>query len=216
MSREGHRETHAEREAREHEEREERRRRRALKPGEWACVDAKCAHINSERRTVCDACGKAKPRAKSRVGKEIGKDAADKSKGLFSADDWVCSKCGNVNWARRSVCNVCNAPKLADREVRTGYGGGYMDREDVEYIDREDDSEYDEFGRKKKKKAGEHRENRERPSADARKSQDEEDDEGDGDDRKYRLLDDDDEEVCTMKQQILSVLIRECGRPPEP
>ncbi|KAI1720279.1 yip1 domain-containing protein [Ditylenchus destructor] len=126
--------------------------RRALRPGEWACVDAKCAYINAEKRTTCEICGKGKPRAKSRVGREIGKDAAEKSKGLFSAEDWVCTKCGNVNWARRSVCNVCNAPKLADLEVRTGYGGGYMDREDVEYIERDDDDEFDEFGRKKKKR----------------------------------------------------------------
>ena len=34
----------------------------------------------------------AKPRAKQRVGKEIGKEAAEKSKGLFAAEDWVCSK----------------------------------------------------------------------------------------------------------------------------
>lgn len=33
--------------------------RRALKPGEWACVDAKCAHINIEKRTSCDVCGKS-------------------------------------------------------------------------------------------------------------------------------------------------------------
>lgn len=37
--------------------------------------------------------------------------------------------------------------------MRTGYGGGYMDRQDVEYIARDDDDEeFDEFGRKKKKK----------------------------------------------------------------
>lgn len=34
----------------------------------------------------------AKPRAKQRVGKEIGKEAAEKSKGLFAAEDWVCTK----------------------------------------------------------------------------------------------------------------------------
>lgn len=33
--------------------------RRALKEGEWACVDAKCAYINSDRHVVCDRCGKS-------------------------------------------------------------------------------------------------------------------------------------------------------------
>ena len=32
--------------------------RRALKEGEWACVDAKCSHINPEFRNTCEKCGK--------------------------------------------------------------------------------------------------------------------------------------------------------------
>ena len=37
-------------------------------------------------------------------------------------------------------------------EERTGYGGGYKERENVEYKDRkESDDEFDEFGRRKKK-----------------------------------------------------------------
>lgn len=62
------------------------------------------------------------------------------------------NRCGNVNWARRQTCNMCNAPKFGDLEERTGYGGGFNEREGVEYIQREEsDDEYDEFGRKKKK-----------------------------------------------------------------
>ena len=61
-------------------------------------------------------------------------------------------RCGNVNWARRQTCNMCNAPKFGDLEERTGYGGGFNEREGVEYIHREEsDDEFDEFGRKKKK-----------------------------------------------------------------
>jgi hypothetical protein len=57
-----------------------------------------------------------------------------------------------VNWARRSQCNVCNAPRFGEVEERTGYGGGYNERENVEYIERkESDDEFDEFGRRKKK-----------------------------------------------------------------
>lgn len=48
------------------------------------------------------------------MGHEIGKAMAEKSKGLFSADDWQCTKCGNVNWARRNQCNVCNAPRFGE------------------------------------------------------------------------------------------------------
>lgn len=51
-----------------------------------------------------------------------GKVIAEKSHGLFSPDDWQCNKCGNVNWARRSQCNMCNAPKFGEVEERTGLG----------------------------------------------------------------------------------------------
>jgi hypothetical protein len=86
-----------------------------------------------------------------KIGSEIGKQAATKSGGLFSADDWQCTMCGNVNWARRNECNICKHPKFAKVEARTGVGGGYCERENVEYIDRtESDDEIDEFGRKKR------------------------------------------------------------------
>ncbi|KAF9411026.1 hypothetical protein HW555_010072 [Spodoptera exigua] len=107
----------------------------------------------------CYRCNKERPDSsksfnKKKLGTEIGKTAAEKSRGLFNADDWQCNKCANVNWARRQTCNVCNAPKYGEVEARTGYGGGYNERGVVEYRRREpsSDDEYDEFGRKKRKR----------------------------------------------------------------
>lgn len=81
--------------------------------------------MNFARRTFCNRCNKPRPdnngsSKKNKRTTEIGKAAADASRGLFSAEDWSCAKCGNVNWARRQTCNMCNQPKHTDAEERTG------------------------------------------------------------------------------------------------
>lgn len=93
--------------------------------------------MNFGRRTSCQKCQRERSEepasgtggggssgsgglVKKKLGTEIGKAAAEKSRGLFSAEDWQCSKCANVNWARRQTCNMCNAPKFCDVEERTG------------------------------------------------------------------------------------------------
>lgn len=170
---------------------------RSSNDGDWTCDD--CGNVNFARRNNCNRCEKSKAHsvaaAKRKLGTEIGKAAAEKSKGLFSADDWQCNKCGNVNWARRQSCNVCNAPKFGDVEERTGFGGGYNDRGVVEYKEREDsDDEYDEFGRKKKRRTLSDSDSYNKEEIKEKKlveeeDEEEDDDDDDGDLSKYDLSD---------------------------
>ncbi|KAI6184415.1 hypothetical protein M3Y97_00593800 [Aphelenchoides bicaudatus] len=186
-------------------------RRAALKPGEWACSDSKCATINQEKRQNCIDCGKSKPKPRNKSGVELGKDAAEKSKGLFSAEDWMCTKCGNVNWAKRKTCNICNSKKNADVEERSGFGGGYNDRQQVEYKERKDDDEFDEFGRKKKKKQND---------LEQKQMEEEEEDSGsEGDLDKYNFDDFDDIKIdlshlkkdAESKEETESVVSSDCS-----
>ncbi|XP_063900259.1 zinc finger Ran-binding domain-containing protein 2-like [Zophobas morio] len=87
------------------------------------------------------------------MGRELGEKAAEFSNGLFSAKDWACSACGNINFARRLACNICGVQKFKAVEDRSGVGGGFNDREGLEYKEViVEEGEYDEFGRKKKRK----------------------------------------------------------------
>jgi hypothetical protein len=48
-----------------------------------------------------------------------GKTSLDQMSDTLIHEICNCS-CGNVNWARRMTCNLCNAPKYGKQEQRTG------------------------------------------------------------------------------------------------
>ena len=50
-----------------------------------------------------------------KLGMEIGKDAAEKSKGLFSADDWMCTKYNILKL--KPDCAISNVLFISDVEM---------------------------------------------------------------------------------------------------
>ncbi|KZV14440.1 transcription initiation factor TFIID subunit 15 [Dorcoceras hygrometricum] len=145
--------------------------------GDWLCSNTSCGNVNFAFRGVCNRCGTARPagassggatgggRGRGRDGHELGGQnhaVGGAGGGLFGPNDWPCPMCGNINWAKRLKCNICNTNKPGHNEggVRGGRGGGYkeLDEEELEETKRrrreaeEDDGEmYDEFGNLKKK-----------------------------------------------------------------
>lgn len=141
--------------------------------GDWMCPNTSCSNVNFAFRGVCNLCGSARPagvsagaagsggRGRGHGGQEIGSSNRAVG-GLFGPNDWSCPMCGNINWAKRTKCNICNTNKPGHTEggVRGGRGGGYkeLDEDEIEETRRrrreaeEDDGEmYDEFGNLKKK-----------------------------------------------------------------
>ncbi|KAK6921442.1 Zinc finger, RanBP2-type, partial [Dillenia turbinata] len=142
--------------------------------GDWLCPNTSCSNVNFAFRGVCNRCGSARPAGASGgggAGRGRGHATHDSvgeprgvggPTGLFGPNDWPCPMCGNINWAKRTKCNICNTNKPGHNEggVRGGRGGGYkeLDEEELEETKRrrkeaeEDDGEmYDEFGNLKKK-----------------------------------------------------------------
>ncbi|KAJ9549218.1 hypothetical protein OSB04_021761 [Centaurea solstitialis] len=143
--------------------------------GDWMCPNTSCSNVNFAFRGVCNRCGSARPAGASGggaggAGRGRGRGGPDSGggrgvggpTGLFGPNDWPCPMCGNINWAKRLKCNICNTnkPGVSEGGVRGGRAGGYkeLDEEELEETKRrrreaeEDDGEmYDEFGNLKKK-----------------------------------------------------------------
>lgn len=75
-------------------------KRRALKDGEWACVDSKCAKVNEESLLVCDEYGK----------REVFDDFSPQKLSIFSEtarekQNWQGAGQGAGGKIERTICS---------------------------------------------------------------------------------------------------------------
>ncbi|KAH7388241.1 hypothetical protein KP509_16G065500 [Ceratopteris richardii] len=104
-----------------------------LRPGDWYCKESNCGAHNFASRASCFKCGVAKDdrggKSKGDFGRSGGYESARGGKGSFydagiggdddrpgwRSGDWLCTRsgCNEHNFASRSQCFRCRAPKEA-------------------------------------------------------------------------------------------------------
>jgi RNA-binding protein EWS len=106
---------------------------REIPPGDWECLNGGCGNINFSRRTECNLCHTPRP-ASSFASSGYPSATSQSSRGgggpPMKDGDWTCSSCQNVNWARRTSCHRCQAPRSAND---SDFGGRRGDRDQFDY-----------------------------------------------------------------------------------
>ncbi|XP_057434498.1 uncharacterized protein LOC130727397 [Lotus japonicus] len=115
------------------------------RPGDWNCRT--CSHLNFQRRESCQRCGEPRAGAGGDYGGAFGSGGGDYSGGFGGGrggsssfgfttgpdvrpGDWYCNvgNCGAHNFASRSGCFKCGAPKedssSGGYDMMRSYGGG--------------------------------------------------------------------------------------------
>ena len=77
----------------------------------WICV--LCNNFNFETRILCNRCKSLKNPKKIVYTKSKIKKGLNSNKNKNEENnDWICSKCQNLNYSFRTICNRCKAPKI--------------------------------------------------------------------------------------------------------
>eukprot|EP00439_Symbiodinium_sp_Y106_P021914 s4774_g2.t1 len=93
-----------------------------FKEGDWMC--SQCGDHQFARNTTCRKCGN--PRDGGARGGGGGRMPAVQPptahRGDFKEGDWICSECGDHQFARNETCRKCGAPRPATSDGLGGFG----------------------------------------------------------------------------------------------
>ncbi|XP_020100650.1 zinc finger Ran-binding domain-containing protein 2-like [Ananas comosus] len=87
------------------------------KPGDWNCMS--CNHLNFSRRDSCQRCHEQRPPAASGANSSFGFGSGGgyaprtRARAGWKFGDWICTRpgCNKHNFASRTECFGCNAPR---------------------------------------------------------------------------------------------------------
>ncbi|KAK6912633.1 Zinc finger, RanBP2-type [Dillenia turbinata] len=90
-----------------------------VRPGDWYCTIAHCGAHNFASRSSCFKCGAFKDESSGGFETDMprpkmfgfGGGGGSSSRSNWKSGDWICTRCNEHNFASRTECFRCNAPR---------------------------------------------------------------------------------------------------------
>lgn len=94
-----------------------------LKPGDWYCPG--CGDIQFAKNTTCRLCGEGRPEEVDEEADEVygytqkrkrTSTGAQEVDQVLKPGDWYCPSCGDMQFAKNTVCRLCATPRPQEQE----------------------------------------------------------------------------------------------------
>merc|ERR1719444_655017 len=83
-----------------------------MRPGDWTCPN--CQDHVFAKNDACRKCGTPKPASAQSFGGQAGGGGGGANKQAPKPGDWYCPNCQDLQFARNSVCRLCQPPRPDD------------------------------------------------------------------------------------------------------